>query len=412
MSVILQKFGGSSLATPERILEVAKRVAKAKKSGQEIIIVVSAMGKTTDGLIEMVSQITPTPCERELDMLVSTGEQVSSALFAIALNSIGCPAISLTAQQAGILTDSVHTKARIVEVDTKRIERELKSDKIVVVTGFQGITNDEDITTLGRGGSDTTAVALAAALKARVCEIYTDVDGVYTADPGVVKGARKLDSISYDEMLEMASAGARVLQSRAVEFAKKYGVVLHVRSSFNRREGTLVLEEVDGVEKILVSGVTGDPNQSKITILKVPDRPGVAAQVFGALADAAINVDMIIQSSSEGESNDISFTVAKGDLQKALKSLKKVSEELGAGAVTADDGVAKVSIIGIGMRTHPGVAAKMFATLAKGKINIEMISTSEIKISCVIRREHMEKAIKLLHQAFDLNKRRGRRSAG
>ncbi|HAV43067.1 TPA: aspartate kinase, partial [bacterium] len=302
-----------------------------------------------------------------------------------------------------------HTKARIIKINTKRIEREIACGKIVVVTGFQGITEEKDITTLGRGGSDTTAVALAAVLEADICEIYTDVDGVYTTDPGVFRGARKLDSICYDEMLEMASTGAKVLQSRSVEFAKKYGVVLHVRSSFSKKEGTLVLEEVDRVEKMLVSGITSDINQAKITILKVPDRPGVAAQIFGALAEVAINVDMIIQSSSEGKFNDISFTVAKDDLKKALKNLEKPAKELNAAEVTADDGVGKISIIGVGMRTNPGVAAKMFSALAEGKINIEMISTSEIKISCIIRREHIEKATRLLHRTFELGKRRTKR---
>lgn len=407
--LVVKKFGGSSLKDLGRIKAVARRISKDKTSGQDLIVVVSAMGDTTDELIALAQGITDLPVEREMDMLISTGEQVSASLLAIALNDIGCPAISLTAQQVGILTDSTHTKARIIEIDTKRIQRELKRDKIVVVTGFQGMTAEEDITTLGRGGSDTTAVALAAVLGADVCEIYTDVDGVYTADPNIVKGVKKLDSISYEEMLEMASLGAKVLQSRSVEFAKKFGVVLHVRSSFSKREGTLVLEEGNMMEKVLVSGVTSDPNQAKITILRVPDRPGVAARIFGALADAAINVDMIIQSSSEEGSNDISFTVAKDDLKKGLKSLEKVSRDLNAAGVTADDGVAKVSIVGVGMRIHPGVAARMFATLAKGAINIEMISTSEIKISCVIRREDMEKAVRLLHQAFDLGKRRKER---
>lgn len=407
--LVVKKFGGSSLKDLGRIKAVARRISKDKLRGQDLIVVVSAMGDTTDELIGLAQGITDLPVEREMDMLISTGEQVSASLLAIALNDIGYPAISLTAQQVGILTDSTHTRARIIEIDTKRIQRELKRDKIVVVTGFQGMTAEEDITTLGRGGSDTTAVALAAVLRADVCEIYTDVDGVYTADPNIVKGVKRLGSISYEEMLEMASLGAKVLQSRSVEFAKKFGVVLHVRSSFSKHEGTLVLEEGNMMEKVLVSGVTSDPNQAKITILKVPDRPGVAARVFGALADAAINVDMIIQSSSEEGSNDISFTVAKDDLKKGLKSLEKVSRDLNAAGVTADDGVAKVSIVGVGMRTHPGVAARMFATLAKGAINIEMISTSEIKISCVIRREDMEKAVRLLHQAFDLGKRRRER---
>lgn len=410
MKISVKKFGGSSLRDLGRIKEVARRISRDKAKGMDVVVVVSAMGNTTDGLIALAEGIAHTPTEREMDMLISTGEQVSSSLLAIALNALNCPAISLTAQQVGILTDATHTRARIIDIDTKRMKKELRSGKIVVVTGFQGITDTEDITTLGRGGSDTSAVALAAVLKADVCEIYTDVEGVYTADPNVVRGARKLDSISYEEMLEVASTGAKVLQSRSVEFAKKHGVVLHVRSSFSKKEGTLVLEEVDGMEKVLVSGVTGGANQAKITVLKIPDKPGVAAQVFGVLANAAINVDMIIQSSSEEECNDISFTVAKEDLKKALNNLEKLSKKLGAAGITADDGVAKVSIIGVGMRTHPGVAAKMFETLARGRINIEMISTSEIKISCVIRREHMEKAIKLLHQAFDLDKRQKRRT--
>lgn len=408
MGVVVKKFGGTSLADIEKIKQVASRVYQDKRKGQDIVVVVSAMGNTTDELINLAKKLSPDPPEREMDMLISTGEQVSASLLAIALNAIGCQAVSLTAHQAGIRTDSIHTRARIVGIDPKRLRKEIDSKKVVVVTGFQGMSQDEDITTLGRGGSDLTAVAIAVVLGADICEIYTDVDGIYTADPNVVPNSRRLDFISYDEMLEMASLGAKVLQPRSVEFAKRYGTKIHVRSSLTRSKGTMVIEEVACMEKMLVSGVAGDENQAKITILSVPDRPGVAAKVFRALAFEEINVDMIIQSGGEEGRNDISFTVARDDLKKSLAALNDVVKELGSRGIVWDDGVAKVSIVGVGMRTHPGVAAKMFEALANGGINIEMISTSEIKISCVIRREEMQKAMRLLHDAFELGKRRGR----
>lgn len=403
---MVKKFGGTSLSDIAKIEQVASRISQERKRGEGVVVVVSAMGDTTDDLLTLAKRLMPSPPEREIDMLISTGEQVSASLLSIALNAIGCQAISLTASQAGIRTDGVYTRARITGIDTTRLRKEIDSGKVVVVTGFQGISEDEDITTLGRGGSDLSAVALAVVLGADVCEIYTDVDGIYTADPNIVPNPRRLDYVSYDEMLEMASAGAKVLQPRAVEFAKRYGSRIHVRSSLTRSRGTMVIEEVKCMEKMLVSGVAGDENQAKITILSVPDRPGIAAKIFRALAAEGINVDMIIQSAGEQGRNDISFTVARDDLKRSLRSLGDVAKELGSRGVVSDDGVAKVSIVGIGMRTHPGVAAKMFETLASGRINIEMISTSEIKISCIVRREELHKAMRLLHDAFGLGKKR------
>ncbi|MEW6095294.1 MAG: aspartate kinase [bacterium] len=405
MGIIVRKYGGSSVANPERIKKVAEQIVKAQKREHQMIVVVSALGDTTDELIELANKITPTPDEREMDMLLSTGEQVSCALLSIALISMGCPAVSLTAQQVEILTNKAYTKAKIQKVSTDRILKELNSGKVVVVAGFQGITEDQDITTLGRGGSDTTAVALAAVLEADICEIFTDVDGVYTTDPRIVPQARKLDLISYEEMLELASAGAKVLQSRSVEMAKKFGVKIHVRSSFNDSHGTIVCEEVASMEEILVSGVTSHLDEAKITILDVPDKPGMAAKIFTALDEGNINVDMIVQSASANETNDISFTVTKSDLNKTIKIMEGITKEIGAKGVTSDDNVAKVSIVGVGMRSHSGVAAKMFSGLASKGINIDMISTSEIKISCIIRRTYAEEAVKALHEAFDLAKK-------
>ncbi|MGB9886376.1 MAG: aspartate kinase [Moorellales bacterium] len=402
MGLVVQKYGGTSVANAERIKNVAARVAQYYREGHQLVVVVSARGDTTDELIALAKEISPRPPERELDMLLATGEQQSIALVAMAIQELGLPVISLTGPQVGILTDNAHTKARILNVSSERLNAELAKGRIVIVAGFQGVTINNEITTLGRGGSDTTAVAVAAALKADLCEIYTDVDGVYTADPRVVPEARKLRTVSYDEMLEMASLGAQVLQPRAVEFAKQYGVKLHVRSSFNYTEGTIV-QEVGSMEKeIVVTGVAHDRNVAKIGIFGVPDRPGVACRLFSALAQERVNVDMIVQSAMRDERNDISFTVGKDDLPKAVDIVARVKEEIGAQGYVYDDGVAKVSIVGAGMITNPGVAARMFEALAEEGINIEMISTSEIKVSCIIRVEETEKAVRALHRKFGL----------
>lgn len=405
MGLTVRKYGGSSVATTERIKRVAAQIVSAKKIEPRMVVVVSAMGETTDELIELSHQITALPDEREYDMLLSTGEQISSALLSIALISMGCEAVSLTAQQVEILTDRTFTRAKIRKISTERILKELDQGKVVIVAGFQGMTEDGNITTLGRGGSDTTAVALASALGADVCEIFTDVDGVYTADPRIVPEARKVELISYEEMLEMASLGAKVLHSRCVEMAKKFGVTIHVRSSFNDAPGTIVCEEVANMEEVLVSGVASNADEAKITILDVPNKPGMAARIFCALAEKNINVDMIIQSSSARQTNDISFTVIRADLTKTITITQQISQEIGAGGVIYDEDIAKVSIVGVGMRSHSGVAARMFESLASHQINIDMISTSEIKISCVIKREQMEEAMRLLHQTFELGKK-------
>ncbi|HAA89500.1 MAG TPA: aspartate kinase [Peptococcaceae bacterium] len=400
MQIIVQKFGGTSVATSELIKNVARRVVQTKEKGYDVVVVVSARGHTTDELLELAESVSPHPPERELDMLLATGEQVSIALLAMAIHELGYQVVSFTGYQAGIYTDKAHTKARILRVEPDRILRELKAGKIVVVAGFQGVTEDLEITTLGRGGSDTTAVALAAALKAQICEIYTDVDGVYTADPRVVEKPLKLDFVSYEEMLELASLGALVLQPRAVEFAKHYQVPLHVRSSFNQHEGTRVEEATKMEEYRLVSGIAHDLNVAKIGLFNVPDRPGIAKQIFKALADEHINVDMIIQSWMRDGRNDISFTVTRNDLHKALPVVERVANEIGASGVAYNDRVAKVSIVGAGMVTNPGVAAAMFEALADEGINIEMISTSEIKISCVIAEDQAIKAVRALHAKF------------
>lgn len=391
------------MANPERIKEVARRVGKTKDSGHDVIVVVSAMSGETDKLLKLAKQITETPDKRELDMLVSTGERVTIALLAMALQNIGHSSQSFTGRQVGIITDSVHTKARIERVSAERVRNALDEGRIPVVAGFQGVDEKSDVTTLGRGGSDLTAVALASALKAELCEIYTDVDGVFTADPNIVPNARKLDRISYDEMLEMASSGAKVLQTRSVEYAKRYEVPLVVRSSFTMNPGTFVMKEDKDMEKVIVSGVTYNKNEAKVTIMGVPDRPGVAAKLFGLIADAEIVVDMILQNvSSDGKQADISFTVPKTDLNKALEITRKVAKDLGARSVAAREDIAKVSIVGVGMRTHSGVAARMFETLAKEGINIMAISTSEIKISCLIDAKYTELATRILHDAFEL----------
>jgi len=410
MKLIVQKFGGSSVANSERIQRVAQRVVDTKRSGANVVVVVSALGDTTDELLQLASQITHDPPERELDMLMATGEQVSVALLAMAIHELGEDAVSFTGAQVGILTDGTHTKAKIVDINTQRLVKELAKGRIVIVAGFQGINMDQDITTLGRGGSDLTAVALAQALKADVCEIFTDVEGVYTADPRIVPQARKLSAISYDEMLEMASLGAQVMQARSIFVAKRFNIPIHVRSSFSVREGTMITQSVKAMEDIVVSGVTLQKDEAKVTVRDVPDKPGMAAEVFRELAAKGINVDMIVQNVSREGSTDMSFTVIKGDLPSTLRVARSVSHRIGAGEVTADEGVAKFSIVGIGMRSHSGIAAKMFEAMAKERINIEMISTSEIKISCIIRRQHAERAVRAVHHAFGLSRRKGRSS--
>lgn len=414
MRIIVQKFGGTSVADAERLRNVARRVIRTKEAGFAPVVVVSAQGDTTDLLVEKAYEITDRPSAREMDMLLSTGEQISIALLAMAIHAQGHDAVSLTGAQVGIRTDEAHTKAKIVGIDPSRILRELEDGKIVIVAGFQGINEEDDITTLGRGGSDTTAVALAAALQAEACEIYTDVDGVYSADPRLVKNAVKRDTVSYDEMLELASLGARVLHLRCVEIAKNHGVVLHVRSSFNDNPGTLVTDsaparesggvktkEATEMEKgRVVTGIAHTTNVAKITLMGVPDQPGVAARLFTALADREVNVDMIIQSGSRAGINDISFTVGKEDMADAVEAAEELCRELQAEKVAAEEGVAKVSIVGAGMISHPGVAARMFRTIAGQGVNIHMISTSDISISCVIDAGAVEKVVQALHREF------------
>jgi len=404
VKITVQKFGGTSVADTERIRNVARRVSETRSKGDHVVVVISALGDTTDRLVSLAHKISENPREREMDMLLATGEQISVALLSMAMHSLGYEAISFTGAQVGIVTDSSHTKAKILDVKVGRILEELERGNIVIVAGFQGISIDDQITTLGRGGSDTTAVALAAALGADVCEIYTDVDGVFTADPRLMPEARKLERVSYDEMLEMAATGARVLQLRSVEFARNYGVVMHVRSSFSEEEGTWISESDERMEKAIISGVTHDTEEAKVTVFEVPDRPGVAAGLFQALAAENINVDMIIQNVSEDQKTDISYTVSQQDLRKAAEISERVAKELQAGGVAVDEGIAKVSLVGAGMRTHPGVAADMFSALAENDINIEMISTSTIKISCVIQAEDLKKAVRAIHKKFGLDK--------
>jgi aspartate kinase len=402
LALIVQKFGGSSVADPERIKNVARLAIAEQKVGNQVVVVVSAMGKTTDNLLNLAHQITDSPDPREIDMLISTGEQISIAMLAIAIQSMGYRAKSFTGPQVGIITDSVHRKAKISRINDERIRKELDEGGIVIVAGFQGMTVDNEVTTLGRGGSDTTAVALAAVLKADVCDIYTDVDGVYTADPRIVKDARKLERISYDEMLELASLGAKVHHSRSVEFAKNYDVPIHVRSSFENIPGTMVIREVKEMEDIVVSGVAYNRNEAKITLLGVPDHPGIAAELFGVLGENSVSVDMIIQNVGADGLNDISFTVSKEDLAQALKVSESAAKSLGAKSVTHDRNIAKISVVGVGMKSHSGVAATMFRALAKNGINIDMISTSEIKISCVIKEEDVDRAVQAVHNEFEL----------
>jgi aspartate kinase len=403
MALIVQKYGGTSVADLERIRNVAKRVAKLYSSGNDIVVVLSAMAGVTNRLVELAHQITDDPNRQELDVLLATGEQTTVSLLCIMLESMGYPARSLLGYQAEIVTDRAFGQARIVEIHATRIKNLIGQRKIVAVAGFQGRDPRGNITTLGRGGSDTSAVALAAALKAHVCEIYTDVDGVYTTDPYICKSARKLDRISYDEMLEMASLGAKVLQIRAVEFAKKFDVPLHVRSSFKEEEGTMVVEEEKDMERLVVSGVTYSKDEARITLTKVPDQPGIASRIFTPVAEAGIIVDMIIQNTRKGGLTDLTFTVLKSDYRRAMDIQEQVAESIGAEQVLGDEHIAKVSVIGVGMRSHSGVAAKMFTALAKDSINIMMISTSEIKISCVIEEKYTELAVRVLHHAFALD---------
>jgi aspartate kinase len=408
MALIVQKYGGTSVASLDRFKNVARRVIKTKDQGHDVVVVVSAMAGETDRLLSLATEATPEPDDRELDVLLATGEQVSSALLAIVLRSMGYPVKSYLGHQIKISTDSAYGKARITGVDAEKIFSELREERIVVVAGFQGEDEAGNITTLGRGGSDTTAVAIAAALKADLCEIYTDVDGVFTTNPNICEHARKINRISYEEMLEMASLGAKVLQTRSVEFAKKYGVTVHVRSSFHEGEGTIVCEEEVDMEQVVVSGVTYDMNQARIEIARVPDRPGIAAIFFDAISKANILVDMIIQTSSleEGHAN-MAFTISKADFPASLKIAQSLAKELGAKEVIAEDEMAKVSMVGVGMRSHSGVASKMFSTLANEGINIKMISTSEIKISCIIDAKYTELAVRSLHDAFELGKGNG-----
>jgi aspartate kinase len=403
MALIVQKYGGTSVGNPDRIKNVAGRVAKYHANGDQVVVVVSAMSGVTDNLIKLAREIMPIPNEREMDVLLATGEQTTIALTAIALHSLEVQAVSLTGAQAGIVTDGVHTKAKIMNITPKRIHDLLNEGKVVIVAGFQGQTMEGQITTLGRGGSDLTAIALAAALKADLCQIYTDVDGVYTADPRIVAAAQKLEEISYDEMLELASLGAKVMQSRSVEFAKKFGVVFEVRSSLNENPGTIVKEETKSMEGIVVRGVSLDKNQAKVTLVSVPDKPGVAARIFRAIGDASINVDMIVQNISHGSgkpATDLSFTVDKPDLLKAQKVIEGLKHEVGFGEVIATDKIGKLSIVGVGMKSHSGIAGKMFETLAREGVNIDMISTSEIKISVIVDLAKAEQAMKAVHAEF------------
>lgn len=404
MQLTVQKFGGTSIADASRIKSAAKRVVDAYLRGEKVVVVVSARGKMTDELLELSYEINDNPSTRELDVLLSTGEQMSCALMAMAIHSLGHPAVSFSGRQVGITTDSFHTKARILDINTDRIKNELSNNKIVVVAGYQGVDKNDNITTLGRGGSDTTAVALAAILKADVCDIFTDVDGIFTADPRIVPDARKLSRISYDEILELASMGAKVLHARSIEFAKIYNVPICVRSSFNDGPGTLICEEVGDMEKIVVSGVTVTKNEAKITIIGVPDKPGQAALIFQEIAKENINVDMIIQNISAQGLADMTFTVVKDDLTRALSATEKIRKKIDAKKIIADGKIAKLSVVGIGMRSHCGIAEKMFQVLSEEKINIQMISTSEIKISCIIEEEQAELALRIVHKAFELDK--------
>jgi aspartate kinase len=400
VSLLVQKYGGTSVASIDRIKQVAAKVLAARRAGHDLVVVVSAMAGETNRLIALAQQISDLPDEREKDVLLASGEQVSVALLTLALKEAGQPARSFLGHQVRIATDKAYGKARILSIDSTKILQSLKAGEVVVIAGFQGVDEDDNITTLGRGGSDTSAVALAAFLSAQACEIYTDVEGVYTTDPGICPHARKLARISYDEMIELASTGAKVLEIRSVEFAKNFSVPVHVRSTFTDVEGTWLINEEEGMSDVLVSGVACDRNEAKITLLKVPDRPGLAAQIFGPIAKAHIVVDMIIQNVSEDGTTDLTFTVPKADHKKALAIVEKTARAVNAKGVKVDTEMAKISIVGVGMRTHAGVAAKMFEALAREGINIEMISTSEIKISVVIQAKYTELAVRVLHEAF------------
>ncbi len=404
-SLIVQKYGGSSVANTDRIKNVANRIARYRKQGYNVVVVVSALGDTTDELLELAGQITDKPSDREIDMLISTGEQVSVALLAMAIHKLGIDAISFTGPQVGIITDCSHTKAKILKISADRIKKEIEKGKVVIVAGFQGMNTDQEITTLGRGGSDLTAVAIAKTLNAKMCEIYTDVEGVYTADPRIVKDARKLSVISYEEMLELASLGAQVMQARSMEVAKKYSVPLHIRSSFTDKKGTIISKEVKAMEEVLVSGVAANKGEAKVTICDVPDKPGIAARIFTDIAKHDINVDMIIQNISRLGHTDLSFTVPLAELNKTKDVMAKIVKTVGAKGIVYNSEVAKVSIVGVGMKAHSGVAAQMFGALASKKLNIDMISTSEIKISCVINKKSADEAVRILHKAFGLSKR-------
>jgi aspartate kinase len=400
---VVMKFGGSSVAGPDRLKAVARRIVAAREAGSRVVAVLSAMGDTTDELVALAHEVSPRPDPRELDMLISVGERISCALAAMAINDLGHEAISLTGSQAGIVTDTMHTKAKIVEVRAQRIHDALDEGRIVLVAGFQGVSTGREITTLGRGGSDTTAVALAAALGAESCEIFTDVAGVYSADPRIVATAYKLPAVTYEEMLEMSASGAKVMALRSVEFARNHRVRLHVRSTFGNEQGTWIQEEDEQLlEKAIISGVTHDTSEAKVTILGVPDRPGVAARVFRVLADAGVNIDMIVQNVSAEGLTDISFTLPKADLVTAVPVLDAVCAEVGAAGLSQDSDIAKVSLVGAGMRSHPGVAADMFEALSDAGINLEIISTSSIRISCVVRAHEVERAVQAVHDKFEL----------
>ena len=408
MGIVVQKYGGSSLADADAIKRVARRIVDVKKSGHDVVVAVSAMGDTTDDLLDLANGVSPLPPAREMDMLLTAGERISMALVAMAISDLGFTARSFTGSQAGVITDSVHGKAKIIDVTPGRIQRAIDEGAVAIVAGFQGVSQDsKDITTLGRGGSDTTAVALAAALDADVCEIYSDVDGVFTADPRIVPTARKRDRVSYEEMLEMAACGAKILHLRCVEYARRYGLPIHVRSSFSQRTGTWITDEteVDLMEQAIIAGVAHDRSEAKITVVGVPDKVGEAARIFEALADAQINLDMIVQNVSAASTNltDISFTLPRADGQTAMAALAKIQAEVGYDSLLYDDRIGKVSLIGAGMRSHPGVTAKFFAGLAAAGVNIEMISTSEIRISVIVDEDQVDAAVSATHTAFDLD---------